>query len=175
MQTIEPDQAAFLLSTYLPALKNEHRLTRKVMEAIPAGQGGYRPDPISMSALELAWHIASAENMFLDGVAAGHLTPPVSRPESLATPEDVVGWYAATFEANFERLTQLTPAELARIIDFRGVVQFPAVFYVQFSMIHSIHHRGQMSVYLRPMGGEVPSIYGESYAGAKARKAAGTA
>ena len=40
--------------------------------------------------------------------------------------------------------------------------QLPAVAYVQFNLFHSIHHRGQLSTYLRPMGAKVPSIYGES-------------
>ena len=39
----------------------------------------------------------------------------------------------------------------------------PAVVYVQIGLNHSIHHRGQLSMYLRPMGAKVPSIYGESY------------
>jgi uncharacterized damage-inducible protein DinB len=36
---------------------------------------------------------------------------------------------------------------------------------------HSIHHRGQLSTYLRAMGARVPSIYGESFEDAEARKA----
>jgi len=39
-------------------------------------------------------------------------------------------------------------------------------------MHHSIHHRGQLSMYLRPMGAQVPSIYGESYDTARAKAAA---
>ena len=34
---------------------------------------------------------------------------------------------------------------------------------VQLALNHSIHHRGQLSMLLRPMGAKVPSIYGESY------------
>jgi uncharacterized damage-inducible protein DinB len=37
---------------------------------------------------------------------------------------------------------------------------------------HTIHHRGQLSTYLRPMGSKVPAIYGESYDSAQAKKAA---
>jgi uncharacterized damage-inducible protein DinB len=48
--------------------------------------------------------------------------------------------------------------------------QYPAVLYLQFALNHSIHHRGQLSVYLRPMGAKVPSIYGESYDDSQARK-----
>jgi uncharacterized damage-inducible protein DinB len=39
----------------------------------------------------------------------------------------------------------------------------PAVMYLQFMLNHSIHHRGQLSSYLRPMGAKVPSIYGGSF------------
>jgi uncharacterized damage-inducible protein DinB len=48
----------------------------------------------------------------------------------------------------------------------------PAVMYLNFLLHHSIHHRGQLSMYLRPMGAKVPAIYGESYDSAEARKAA---
>jgi uncharacterized damage-inducible protein DinB len=50
--------------------------------------------------------------------------------------------------------------------------QQPAVMYLNLLMHHSVHHRGQLSMYLRPMGAKVPSIYGESYDAAQARKAA---
>jgi uncharacterized damage-inducible protein DinB len=50
--------------------------------------------------------------------------------------------------------------------------QLPAVTYLNFLLHHSIHHRGQLSMYLRPMGAKVPSIYGESYDATEARKAA---
>jgi uncharacterized damage-inducible protein DinB len=50
--------------------------------------------------------------------------------------------------------------------------QLPAVMFVNFVQQHSVHHRGQLSMYLRPMGAKVPSIYGESYDAAQARKAA---
>jgi uncharacterized damage-inducible protein DinB len=45
------------------------------------------------------------------------------------------------------------------------------VMYLGFVTSHSIHHRGQLSVYLRPMGAKVPAMYGESYDSAEARKA----
>ena len=52
---MQPDQAAFLLNdVFLPNLKNEHRLTRAVIEAIPLDQSDYRPDPYARPALELA-------------------------------------------------------------------------------------------------------------------------
>lgn len=173
MQALQPEQATFLLQMTLPSLKNEHRVTRKVIEAVPADQGDYRPDAVSKSALELAWHIASAENFFLDAVAAGEFNYQGGpRPESVRTAADVATWYGQAFQANFDRLTRLSSDQLLKVIDFRGMFQYPAVLYLQFALNHSIHHRGQLSVYLRPMGAKVPSIYGESFDDAQARKAA---
>src|SRR5690242_2718959 len=59
-----------------------------------------------------------------------------------------------------------------RVLDFRGTFQLPAVAYLDFCIKHSVHHRGQLSTYLRAMGGKVPAIYGESYDSAEAKKAA---
>jgi uncharacterized damage-inducible protein DinB len=61
---------------------------------------------------------------------------------------------------------------LLKIVDFRGMVQRPAVTFLMMGLHHTIHHRGQLSSYLRCMGAKVPSIYGESYDDAQARKAA---
>ena len=60
-------------------------------------------------------------------------------------------------------------------IDFRGLFTFPAYAFLQSGISHTIHHRGQLSTYLRPMGGRVPSIYGESYDTRQARENAAKA
>ena len=60
--------------------------------------------------------------------------------------------------------------QLTNPIDFRGIITLPAVTFLMIGLKHSIHHRGQLSMYLRPMGAKVPSIYGESYDSAQARK-----
>jgi len=174
MQQIEADQAHFLLhGVYLPGLKNEHRLTKSVIAAIPTDQGDYRPDAISKSAIDLAWHIASTEMRFMDAVSAGEFDfRPMPRPDSLKNSGDLTGWYADNFETRFEKLTKLSNEQLLKIVDFRGVFQLPAVMYLGFVLHHSVHHRGQLSMYLRPMGAKVPAIYGESYDSTEARKAA---
>jgi uncharacterized damage-inducible protein DinB len=170
--TMTPEQATFLLQMFLPTLKNEYGVTKKIIEAIPLDKGDYRPDPVSMSALELARHIVAAENMFLDGIASGGFNFSLPKPESLNNSAEVARWYEETFNANIARVSQLSADQLLKVVDFRGLFQFPAIVYVQFTMNHTIHHRGQLSTYLRPMGAKVPSIYGESYDVAEARKAA---
>ena len=53
MQTMQPEQAAFLLQTALPGIKREHDITAKIIEAIPSDQGHFSPDSISKPALDL--------------------------------------------------------------------------------------------------------------------------
>jgi uncharacterized damage-inducible protein DinB len=68
-------------------------------------------------------------------------------------------------------LESLSSEHLIKVIDFRGVFQMPAVRFLGVLLHHTIHHRGQLTVYLRPMGAKVPALYGESYDSAEARKA----
>ena len=174
MKPMTVDHAEFWLhDVLLGALKNEHRLTKSVIEAIPSDKGDYRPDPNAKSALELAWHIAMAEIRFLETVLNGSFdATPRPRPDSIKTSGDIAAHYADGFEKNFAKLSELRGEGLVKIVDFRGLFQLPAVSFAQVGMSHSIHHRGQLSTYIRPMGGKVPAIYGESYDSAEARRAA---
>lgn len=174
MPQIQADQAEFLLhGVCLPGLRNEHRLTKNIIEAIPLDKGDYRPDAISKSAMELAWHIIATEMRFMDAVPAGAFDfTPRPRPDSIKNSADLSAWYGENFDLRCGKLTDLSSEQLLKIVDFRGMFQLPAVMYLNFLLHHTIHHRGQLSMYLRPVGAKVPSIYGESYDAAEARKAA---
>lgn len=173
MIPMSSENASFLLQYTLPSVKNEHRTTRSIIEAIPQSNLEYRPDPHSKTAMELAWHIVAAEHRFYSGIVAGAFDfTPNHRPENVKTPAQIGQWYGDSFSENFEQLTRLSGEELAKVIDFRGMFQWPAVAYLNFSLHHTIHHRGQLSTYLRAMNGKVPAIYGESYDSAEAKKAA---
>ena len=108
---------------------------------------------------------------FMDAVTAGEFNlSPDPMPEFVKSSADLVPWYEEHFHERFQRLTELSNDQLTKIVDFRGMFQLPAVMYLNFVLHHTIHHRGQLSMYLRPMGAKVPSIYGESYDAAEARK-----
>jgi uncharacterized damage-inducible protein DinB len=170
MPSLQPEQALLIRGFVLSNLKAEHPVTRRVVDAIPLDKSDYRPDAIGKSAIDLAWHIVGAEHRFLDAVVTGAFDfTNTGRPDSLRTTADIAGWYGETFERDVKRLEALTADQLAKTVDFRGMFQLPAVAYVQIGMNHSIHHRGQLSMYLRPMGAKVPPIYGESYDSAQAK------
>ncbi|HEV2423145.1 MAG TPA: DinB family protein [Candidatus Acidoferrales bacterium] len=167
-----PEQARFILGLTLPAMKIEHETTKRVIQAIPVHQGDYRPDAVSKTASELAWHIVVAEKRFFNTPKAGAFdVNPIPKPESAKDSAGIVAWFDETFGESIEKLQQASADELTKIVDFRGIFQLPAVAFLQIGLNHTIHHRGQLSMYLRPMGAKVPSIYGESYDATQERMA----
>jgi uncharacterized damage-inducible protein DinB len=172
MATLQTDQALFLRQFMLGGLQREHATTRRVIEAVPADKGDYRPDSIVKCANDLAWHIVGAEHRFMEAVVNGAFDfTNTGRPAELQTSADIARWYGDTFPRDVERIAALPADALTKVVDFRGLFQMPAVTYLQTAQIHSIHHRGQLSMYLRPMGAKVPAIYGESYDSAQAKAA----
>jgi uncharacterized damage-inducible protein DinB len=174
MSGMTAEQAEFLLrDVYLGPLKNESRITKKILEAVPPDKGEYKPDANSRSANELVRHIAAADNRFLETVINGVFgTDPSLIPENVKTPQEIAAWYEERFARNFDALTKTPGEKLIKMVDFRGMFQRPAVTFAMMGLHHTIHHRGQLSSYLRSMGAKVPSIYGESYDDAQAKKAA---
>src|SRR5207253_1800732 len=110
-----------------------------IIQAIPLDKGDYRPDTISKSALDLAWHIAATEMRFMDALPAGEFDlSPRPRPDSIKNSADLIRWYTENFELRFEKLTRLSNDQLLKIIDFRGFFQLPAVMYLNFILHHSV-------------------------------------
>jgi uncharacterized damage-inducible protein DinB len=163
----------FVHNVVLGILKNESRTTKSVLAAIPDVNLDYRPDPSAKSANELLRHIASADNWFIKSVVDGVLAPgSVKIPDDRKSPEEVLQWYENEYAKNFDAVTKMSGEHLVQIMDFRGLFKNQAFTFLQTGLLHTIHHRGQLSTYLRPMGGKVPAIYGESYDSAQAKKAA---
>jgi uncharacterized damage-inducible protein DinB len=163
----------FVHTALLGLLKNESRTTKCVLAAVPDTNLDYRPDPCAKTARELLRHLASADNFFLKSVIDGaFVTGSVKIPENVESPQEVAEWYANEHERNLEALSKLSGEQLSRSVDFFGRFQRPAYAFLQAGLLHAVHHRGQLSGYLRPMGGKVPAIYGESYDSAQAKKAA---
>jgi uncharacterized damage-inducible protein DinB len=157
-----PEQARFLLDFTLPTLKQETATTAKVIAATPNANLDYRPSERCMTARELVWHIALSDVMFVDGILSGTFGNAPEKPADVNTPEQISAWYSRKMSGAIEKISAYSPEEAARILDCAGFLQAPAAGVISVAVNHSIHHRGQLSSYLRPMGGKVPSIYGPS-------------
>jgi uncharacterized damage-inducible protein DinB len=164
MSAFTPEQARMVLAIELPSVFAERPVTRSVIGAI-----------------ELAWHIVMAENRFLEAVVGREFDlAPRPRPDEVRTPAEVNAWYDERLPMHLERLKALSGEDLVKPIEFRGpeagalgaILALPAVAFLRIGLNHTIHHRGQLSMYLRPMGAAVPSIYGESFDARTGREAA---
>jgi uncharacterized damage-inducible protein DinB len=157
-----PEFVLGLRAMMLDGITREMEITKKVIAAIPDAKSDYKPDPHARSAKELAWHIANSDIQFLDGIAdlKFNMETPENKPQTTA---QVVEWYDTNMKRGAARVAAMSVEQLLTPVSFFGVFNFPAVFYLGFLNNHSIHHRGELTTYLRPMGSKVPSIYGGSY------------
>src|SRR5260370_30193421 len=124
---------------YLGHLKTETRTTKKRLEAVPANKVEFKPEPASRSAIELARHIAAADNRFVETVINGVFdTNPAMIPENVKTPAEIASWYEKRYAKNFEALEKVSGDQLVKIVDFRGMFQWPAVKFGIFRPHHTI-------------------------------------
>ena len=160
-----PEFAVTYCQMMLDGLANEVEITKRVLAAVPESEcDGYRPDPHARNARELAWHIANTDIQFLDSIADLKFT--MDTPEGADKPRtiaEIVAWYDQNFKRASDRVRAMSPEQLATPVDFMGLFNLPAAFYLGFLNNHCIHHRGELATYLRPMGSKIPSIYGGSY------------
>jgi len=158
------EEAALLSQTFLTAVKTEHPITKRVLAAVPPEQCRYRPHPNSRSAFELAWHIASVDVWFLDAFLRGKFEMEDDNiPADFKDSTDVQLWYEDSFSPKLDAVSKLSAEFWATPLSFFDIYNYPAVMYLQFMLFHTIHHRGQLAAYLRPMGAKVPNIYGGSF------------
>jgi uncharacterized damage-inducible protein DinB len=159
---MHPDQAKPLSLFLLPQLQSEQAITKKIVSAVPRGQESFKPGPKCRSTLQLAWHICVVEIWFLDAVIQQHFGETSPKPAGVNTCLDVAQWYDENFARRVPNLDALSGEDLAKPVDFIGLRNDPAVAYLNIALRHSVHHRGQLSTYLRAMGAKVPAIYVES-------------
>jgi uncharacterized damage-inducible protein DinB len=136
----------------------ESETTRKVLARIPDGSE-YRPDPKSRTAREIAWQIVAEEKMIIEALENGQAEwapPPV--PDSM---KEVVAAYEKQSADIVRRWKALSAERWEGTLEFFGSER-PASPMAWSFLFDIVHHRGQISTYLRPMGSTVPQIYGPS-------------
>ena len=163
MSAPTPDFVLTYRAMMLDGLAREVATTKRVLAAVPDGKRDYRPDPNARTAWELAWHLANTDVQFMDGIADLKFTMAArSEAEKPKTLGELVDWYDRNMKRSADRVHTLTADQLLTPVQF-FMFNFPAAFYLGFLNNHSIHHRGELATYLRPMGSKVPSIYGGSF------------
>lgn len=163
---MEKNNHRFLADYLLKNVEHEFSTNIKVLNAVPDDKKNYKPDPASKTAFELAWHIASSDLWFLQSTINGKFASGeggAKPPAEISSMSTLVGWYQREFSSALEKAKQLSDEQLRDKINFMNIYNFERVYYLGVLLHHSIHHRGQLSAYLRAMGSKVPSIYGGSH------------
>ena len=150
--------ADFLIADF----ENEMQTTLRVIEAVSSDHLDYRPDSKSKTGLGLVRHITLEDEWLLNSIANGEFTQPPDDSDScgIMNPADAVARYKERVPAALDRVRGVPGEKLVAVIDLLGMIKMPAVNFLALTLKHSVHHRGQLSTYLRPMGGKVPGIYG---------------
>lgn len=155
-------------TSFLEDMDSELASTRRMLERVPADHAAWRPHEKSNSLSELATHVADIVGLgatILETEELDALERP--RREPLGTPAELLGRLdeniarlrAALSTADAERLeSEWTLRAGDRVFLSRPRRQLLRAMFLS----HMIHHRGQLSVYLRLLDVPVPGMYGPS-------------
>ena len=138
--------------------EDEAKTTRNVIARIPEGSD-YRPIRKSRTASEIAWQIVCEEKMIIDALESG--TAEWTPPAAPATMKELLDIYERQSADIVRRWRALPDARWDGTLDFFGARR-PASPLAWSFLFDIVHHRGQITTYLRPMGSTVPQIYGPS-------------
>lgn len=157
-----PQEAQALAGYLCQHLEMELQITRKILAALPQDQLGFKLGEKGRTAAEIAWHLVQSARGFSEGVASLSFDawPQESAPP--ATVDEIVAVYDRDLPPLFERVKAMTGEQLATPVSFMGMPALPVALYIGWNAHHIIHHRGQLSTYLRAMNAHVPAIYGGS-------------
>jgi uncharacterized damage-inducible protein DinB len=135
-----------------------------VLKAMPEGRLDYRPDPKARNAAELGWVLAAEEAALLSLLETGVVEWKDAPPPARAA--DIVAAFEKSAASVNEKLDQLDQAGWEKkgrfVMGGETAWEDSIGGFVWGFLFDAIHHRGQLSTYLRPMGGKVPAIYGPS-------------
>jgi uncharacterized damage-inducible protein DinB len=158
-----------IVDALLPEFDHEMAVTRKVLERVDGAQFGWQPHEKSMSLGRLATHVAEIPKwgQTILTQTEFNMVDGEYKPTAAATTAGVLELFDGQVKTIRALLAARTDAELMSTWTFKqnGKELFGmprAAAWRSWVMNHLIHHRGQLSVYLRLTGSKVPGIYGPS-------------
>ncbi len=98
---------------------------------------------------------------FLEAVASNSFSKFPGKCDAKTIPA-LAEWYKHEMPKALEKVLALDGNHLSQIVESWGM-KLPSVAYLMFCNNHMIHHRGQLTTYIRPTGNKVPAMYGESF------------
>lgn len=156
-----PQEAQGLAQYLFQTLDIEFAITRKVLAAVPADQLNFKLGEKGRTTAQLMWHMVQSNRGFGEGIANLKFDFPGEEAQP-NTKDEILAAFDRDIPPILDRVKALTPEQLATPVNFMNLANVPDVIYVGWWANHMIHHRGQLSTYVRAMNTHVPSIYGGS-------------
>jgi uncharacterized damage-inducible protein DinB len=149
---------------FIAVFKDELPRFVRVLKAVPADKASYKPHERSQSAADLVSLLANELHDATVLLAKGEVAfVPKPAPPDLATSIQAYEKNAAAVKRGLAKVKDAAWKKKARFLaDGKVVWEAPLGDMLWGFLFDAIHHRGQLSTYLRPMGAKVPSIYGPS-------------
>ena len=151
---------------YIAELKHESGSTKKMLERVPYDNPDWKPDEKSMSLGALACHVAEIPHWISDIINIDEFDfQQHYKPNKASSQEDLMGVYQENLDKALADLEKMNDEDLMKIWTVKQgdkiYFQMPKVVAIRgWAFSHLIHHRGQLSVYLRLLNVPVPGMYG---------------
>ena len=154
---------------FLTELESEAAKSRRVLEQIPEGKRDWKPHDRSMPLGYLSELVANIPSWVAFAITQDELDVapkdgPKYKPAPLNTSAELVAALDKAVAQAREALQKTTDAHLETkwrlLAAGQLALEQPRQHVIRDTFLHSAHHRGQMTVYLRLLGSKVPSVYG---------------
>jgi uncharacterized damage-inducible protein DinB len=148
---------------FLRTFQRECETTLKLLKAYPPNKADFKPHEKSRSAKELGWTFVLEQGL-VDMALKGKVDFSQPMPKPPGDYKDVIAAFENTTRETVNKVTKASDEDLNRTVQFpvapgkMGDLRRFDVIWT--SLMDQVHHRGQLSVYLRLAGAKVPSIYG---------------
>ena len=148
----------------LPEFDQEMTTTRRVIERVPSDKGEWKPHPKSFSLGHLAQLVAWMPGWFTQMLQETSLDLATAGKYSYESTETLLRMFDENVREARKTIAETSDAEFAvpwslKHAD-RVLMTLPRAAVTRQTMNHLVHHRGQLTVYLRLLDVPVPSIYG---------------
>jgi uncharacterized damage-inducible protein DinB len=148
----------------LPEFDQEMTVTRRLLERVPSDRGAWRPHEKSFPLGHLAQLVAGMPGWIARTLREPHIDLASSPGYSMETTETLLGVFDGAVRDARAALEEVTGAALDAPWSLRRgdhvIMTTPRGETVRMHLNHLIHHRGQLTVYLRLVDVPLPSIYG---------------
>ena len=153
-----------IAETLLPEFDQEMTTTRRLLERVPSDKGSWKPHPKSFALGHLAQLVAWMPGWVANTLRGTELDLAGTAGYSFETTETLLAEFDKNVRATREALAEVQDADFTVPWSLKrgGQVLFtaPRATVVRTHINHLVHHRGQLTVYLRLLDVPLPSIYG---------------